>query len=141
MRFVSTNQICTLLIELRWVDVLFPSQTFEPLLVLGILHDCVVYSTYVRIQGQTSKSVYVCCRQEIGAKAIEMHGTLEKQLEDLKTYQESIISYTPEINTLESIHQEIQEALIFDNPYTSYTMEVTNMGIITLFNNKSQFDL
>lgn len=67
-----------------------------------------------------------CCRQEIGAKAIEMHGTLEKQLEDLKTYQQSIISDTPEINNLESIHQEIQEALIFDNPYTSYTMEVTH---------------
>ncbi|XP_075892651.1 alpha-actinin-4-like isoform X2 [Nelusetta ayraudi] len=66
--------------------------------------------------------------EEIGAKAIEMHGTLEKQLEDLKTYQESIISYTPEINTLESIHQEIQEALIFDNPYTSYTMEHLRVG-------------
>lgn len=64
------------------------------------------------------------CRQEIGSKAIEMHGTLEKQLEDLKAYQESIVLYTPEINAVESIHQEIQEALIFDNPYTSYTMEV-----------------
>lgn len=72
-----------------------------------------------------------CCWQEIGAKAIEMHGTLEKQLDDLKTYQQSIISDTPEINALESIHQEIQEALIFDNPYTSYTMEVAH--IITSF--------
>lgn len=80
-----------------------------------------------------SKSVSVCCRQEIGARAIEMHGTLEKQLEDLKAYQESIISDTPEINALESIHQEIQGALIFDNPYTSYTMEVTVTGTITSF--------
>lgn len=67
------------------------------------------------------------CRQEIAAKAIEMHGSLEEQLGDLKTYQDSITSYTPEINNLESIHQEIQGALIFDNPYTSYTMEVTNI--------------
>lgn len=68
------------------------------------------------------------CWQEIGAKAIDMHGTLEKQLEDLKNYEESIISYTPEINKLEGYHQLIQEALIFDNPYTSYTMEVTYTG-------------
>lgn len=69
----------------------------------------------------------VCCWQEIGAKAIEMHGTLEKQLEDLKAYQESIELDTPKINALETTHQKIQEALIFDNPYTSYTMEVTHV--------------
>lgn len=61
-----------------------------------------------------------------------MHGTLESQLEDLKNYQESIISYTPEINQLEGYHQLIQEALIFDNPYTSYTMEVTYAGTNTI---------
>lgn len=65
------------------------------------------------------------CRQEIGRISIEMNGTLEDQLTNLKEYQESIISYTPEINTLEGYHQLIQEALIFDNQYTSYTMEVT----------------
>lgn len=62
--------------------------------------------------------------QEIGRISIEMNGTLEDQLTHLKEYQESIISYTPEINTLEGYHQLIQEALIFDNQYTSYTMEV-----------------
>lgn len=61
-----------------------------------------------------------------------MHGTLEKQLEDLRNYQDSIISYTPEINKLEGIHQLIQEALIFDNPHTSYTMEVTYMDTNTI---------
>lgn len=65
------------------------------------------------------------CWQEIGRISIEMNGTLEDQLTNLKDYQESIISYTPEINTLEGYHQLIQEALIFDNQYTSYTMEVT----------------
>lgn len=68
------------------------------------------------------------CWQEIGRISIEMNGTLEDQLTNLKDYQESIISYTPEINTLEGYHQLIQEALIFDNQYTSYTMEVTYSG-------------
>lgn len=55
-----------------------------------------------------------------------MNGTLEDQLTNLKDYQDTIISYQPEINTLEGDHQLIQEALIFDNQYTSYTMEVTH---------------
>lgn len=60
-----------------------------------------------------------------------MNGTLEDQLEQLKDYQENIISYTQEISKLEGFHQLIQEALIFDNPYTSYTMEVTYTGTNT----------
>lgn len=62
--------------------------------------------------------------QEIGRISIEMNGTLEDQLTNLKEYQDSIVSYTPEINTLEGYHQLIQEALVFDNQYTPYTMEV-----------------
>ncbi|CAG06356.1 unnamed protein product, partial [Tetraodon nigroviridis] len=61
--------------------------------------------------------------EEIGRISIEMNGTLEDQLTNLKEYQESIVSYTPEINTLEGYHQLIQEALVFDNKYTPYTME------------------
>uniref|UniRef100_H2TJE4 Actinin alpha 4 n=1 Tax=Takifugu rubripes TaxID=31033 RepID=H2TJE4_TAKRU len=61
--------------------------------------------------------------EEIGRISIEMNGTLEDQLTNLKDYQDSIVSYTPEINTLEGYHQLIQEALVFDNKYTPYTME------------------
>lgn len=69
----------------------------------------------------------VClCWQEIGRISIEMNGTLEDQLTSLKEYQQNIMSYMPEINKLEGFHQLIQEALIFDNQYTSYTMEVTH---------------
>lgn len=63
--------------------------------------------------------------QEIGRISIEMNGTLEDQLKSLQDYQENIISYTPEINQLEGYHQLIQEALVFDNKYTPYTMEVS----------------
>ncbi|XP_041665804.1 alpha-actinin-4-like isoform X1 [Cheilinus undulatus] len=66
--------------------------------------------------------------EEIGKISIEMNGTLEDQLTNLKEYQESIMSYMPEINTLEGYHQLIQEALIFDNQYTPYTMEHLRVG-------------
>nr|XP_033487882.1 alpha-actinin-4 isoform X2 [Epinephelus lanceolatus] len=66
--------------------------------------------------------------EEIGRISIEMNGTLEDQLTSLKEYQQNIMSYMPEINTLEGYHQLIQEALIFDNQYTSYTMEHLRVG-------------
>ncbi|XP_007552536.1 PREDICTED: alpha-actinin-4 isoform X3 [Poecilia mexicana] len=66
--------------------------------------------------------------EEIGRISIEMNGTLEDQLTNLKDYQKTIMSYMPEINKLEGHHQQIQEALIFDNQYTSYTMEHLRVG-------------
>lgn len=62
--------------------------------------------------------------QEIGRISIEMHGTLEDQLTHLRQYEKSIINYKPKIDQLEGDHQLIQEALIFDNKHTNYTMEV-----------------
>lgn len=62
--------------------------------------------------------------QEIGRISIEMHGTLEDQLSHLRQYEKSIINYKPKIDQLEGDHQLIQEALIFDNKHTNYTMEV-----------------
>ncbi|MEQ2160670.1 Alpha-actinin-4 [Goodea atripinnis] len=73
--------------------------------------------------------------EEIGRISIEMNGTLEDQLTNLKEYQKSILSYMPEINKLEGYHQHIQEALIFDNQYTSYTMEVRWNHHATSFTN------
>lgn len=62
--------------------------------------------------------------QEIGRISIEMHGTLEDQLNHLRQYEKSIVNYKPKIDQLEGDHQQIQEALIFDNKHTNYTMEV-----------------
>lgn len=62
--------------------------------------------------------------QEIGRISIEMHGTLEDQLHHLRQYEKSIVNYKPKIDQLEGDHQLIQEALIFDNKHTNYTMEV-----------------
>lgn len=62
--------------------------------------------------------------QEIGRISIEMNGTLEDQLNHLKQYELNIVEYKPNIDLLEQQHQLIQEALIFDNKHTNYTMEV-----------------
>ncbi|KAM8953464.1 alpha-actinin-4 isoform 1-T1 [Pelodytes ibericus] len=66
--------------------------------------------------------------EEVGRIAIEMHGTLEDQMTHLKQYEQSVINYKPNIDKLEQQHQLIQEALIFDNKHTNYTMEHIRMG-------------
>ncbi|XP_078287209.1 alpha-actinin-1-like isoform X2 [Rhinoraja longicauda] len=66
--------------------------------------------------------------QEIGRISIEMHGTLEDQLNQLKQYESSIVNYKSNIDRLEQDHQLIQEALIFDNKHTNYTMEHIRVG-------------
>ncbi|XP_069774193.1 alpha-actinin-1 isoform X2 [Narcine bancroftii] len=66
--------------------------------------------------------------EEIGRISIEMHGTLEDQLNHLRQYERSIVNYKPKIDQLEGDHQLIQEALIFDNKHTNYTMEHIRVG-------------
>lgn len=70
--------------------------------------------------------------QEIGRISIEMHGTLEDQLQHLRQYEKSIVNYKPKIDQLEGDHQLIQEALIFDNKHTKYTMEVNQSPSMAL---------
>ncbi|PIO37947.1 hypothetical protein AB205_0122430 [Aquarana catesbeiana] len=66
--------------------------------------------------------------QEIGRISIEMNGTLEDQLSHLRQYEKNIVNYKPKIDQLEGDHQQIQEALIFDNKHTNYTMEHIRVG-------------
>lgn len=83
--------------------------------------------------------------QEIGRISIEMHGTLEDQLQHLRQYENSIVNYKPKIDQLEGDHQLIQEALIFDNKHTKYTMEVNlspsmSINLILLWGHLDNFD-
>ncbi|XP_056445751.1 alpha-actinin-1 [Gadus chalcogrammus] len=66
--------------------------------------------------------------EEIGRISIEMHGTLEDQLTHLRQYEKNIVNYKPKIDQLEGDHKLIQEALIFDNKHTNYTMEHIRVG-------------
>lgn len=74
--------------------------------------------------GEASLTLTASPLQEIGRISIEMNGTLEDQLNHLKQYERSIVDYKPNLDLLEQQHQLIQEALIFDNKHTNYTMEV-----------------
>ncbi|KAM3910669.1 alpha-actinin-4 isoform 6-T6 [Leptodactylus fuscus] len=66
--------------------------------------------------------------EEIGRIAIELNGTLEDQMNHLRQFEQSVINYKPNIDALEQQHQLIQEALIFDNKHTNYTMEHIRVG-------------
>lgn len=68
--------------------------------------------------------------QEIGRCSLEIGGTLEDQMTQLKQMEHVIIAYKPNIDKLEGDHQLIQESLIFDNKHTNYTMEVWQKWII-----------
>lgn len=56
--------------------------------------------------------------------SIDIAGSLEEQMSNLKTYEQNIINYKSNIDKLEGDHQLSQEGLIFDNKHTNYTMEV-----------------
>lgn len=49
-------------------------------------------------------------------------------MNQLKQYEHNIINYKNNIDKLEGDHQLIQEALVFDNKHTNYTMEVWRAG-------------
>ncbi|XP_064594180.1 alpha-actinin-4 isoform X6 [Zonotrichia leucophrys gambelii] len=66
--------------------------------------------------------------EEIGRISIEMNGTLEDQLSHLKEYEQNIVEYKPNLELLEQQHQLVQEALIFDNQHSNYTMEHLRVG-------------
>ncbi|KAJ6654199.1 hypothetical protein lerEdw1_007296 [Lerista edwardsae] len=66
--------------------------------------------------------------EEIGHISVDISGSLEDQMNHLKQHEQNIINYKANTDKLEGDHQLIQEALIFDNKHTSYTMEHIRVG-------------
>uniref|UniRef100_A0A672LB24 Alpha-actinin-3-like n=2 Tax=Sinocyclocheilus grahami TaxID=75366 RepID=A0A672LB24_SINGR len=66
--------------------------------------------------------------EEIGHVSVDITGSLEEQMNNLKQYEQNIINYKSNIDKLEGDHQLIQEALVFDNKHTNYTMEHVRVG-------------
>lgn len=66
--------------------------------------------------------------EEVGRCSVELGGTLEDQMTQLKQCEHLIVNYKMNIDKLEGDHQLIQENLIFDNKHTSYTMEHIRVG-------------
>ncbi|XP_066473257.1 alpha-actinin-2 [Tiliqua scincoides] len=66
--------------------------------------------------------------EEVARTSVEITGPLEDQMNQLKQYEHNIINYKLNIDKLEGDHQLIQEALVFDNKHTNYTMEHIRVG-------------
>jgi len=56
------------------------------------------------------------------------HGTLETQLQMLKGIETDITSYKANMDGLEHVNQLAQEAMIFENPHTPYSMEALRIS-------------
>ena len=59
---------------------------------------------------------------------IQSQGTLEEQLAALNAFQQEVAAYESEFEACEAANQNAQAALVFDNPHTSYTMDVSGEG-------------
>lgn len=55
-------------------------------------------------------------------------GSLEDQLEALRRCEATSNAFRPTMDDLEKVHQQVQEQMIFENPYTEYTMETLRVG-------------
>ena len=53
-------------------------------------------------------------------------GTLEEQLAALKGFQDEVAGYQPIIDDCEAANQAAQAEMVFENPYTNYTMDVSS---------------
>jgi len=65
----------------------------------------------------------------VAAIGMGMHGSvLEDQLNRLKEYETAVVSNRAIMEEMEKVHQAVQEAMIFENRYTQYTMETLRVG-------------
>ncbi|XP_035287773.1 alpha-actinin-3-like isoform X2 [Anguilla anguilla] len=66
--------------------------------------------------------------KEIVHISVDIAGSLEEQMNNLKQYEHDIANYKSSIDNLEGDHQLSQMSLVFDNKHTSYTMEHVRVG-------------
>jgi len=64
----------------------------------------------------------------VASIGISRAATLEDQLAKLQQFDRAVVAYKPNIEELETYNQEVQESMIFENRYTSYTMETLRVG-------------
>lgn len=60
--------------------------------------------------------------------ALTMEGPLEEQLLAVQELERDVANYKPQMDELEVVHQDVQEAMIFENPHTEYTMEALRVN-------------
>ncbi|ESO04015.1 hypothetical protein HELRODRAFT_187038 [Helobdella robusta] len=80
------------------------------------------FAAKANVVGQWIDQHYDYIGNVVGSK-----GTLEDHLAKLKSLDKEVIDYTKNITELQLYSKSLQEALIFDNSYSSYTMETLNV--------------
>ncbi|XP_070577516.1 alpha-actinin-like [Ptychodera flava] len=66
--------------------------------------------------------------EAIATIGVQMTGTLEDQLHKLRQYDQAVTQYKPNMDELETYNQACQEAYIFENRHSQYTMETIRVG-------------
>jgi actinin alpha len=56
------------------------------------------------------------------------HGALEESLANLKRVERDVMEYKAHLDELEMFNQSLQEAMVFENEHTKYTMETIRVG-------------
>ena len=64
---------------------------------------------------------------------LQSQGTLEEQLASLKSFHEEVQSFQSNIDACEDSNQQMQAAMVFDNPHTRYTIEVRGKSTLVMF--------
>lgn len=70
--------------------------------------------------------------ENVAGIALGGRGSLEQSLQRLTDLYHTVQTYKPNLDELERINQQLQENYIFENPFTSYTMETLRVGWETL---------
>ena len=71
---------------------------------------------------------------DLAELSMQGQGTMEEQLEAMKAFQAETTAYQPEIEATEQANQALEEAIVFDNPHTQYTMDSIRSGWALLLN-------
>lgn len=66
--------------------------------------------------------------EKLRSIALKMQGPLEEQLKAVQGLERDVAGYKPQMDELELVHQDVQEALIFENPHTEFTMEALRVN-------------
>ncbi|XP_027038747.1 alpha-actinin-like [Pocillopora damicornis] len=66
--------------------------------------------------------------EELRSITLTSNGPLEEQLQAIQALERDVTSHKPQMDELELVNQDVQEALIFENPHTEYTMEALRVN-------------
>eukprot|EP00118_Oscarella_pearsei_P024574 m.306337 g.306337 ORF g.306337 m.306337 type:complete len:880 (+) comp41163_c0_seq1:81-2720(+) len=66
--------------------------------------------------------------EHIANLGLQVEGTLESQREELERVKQEVMAEKTRVDELEQLNQQVQEALVFDNPHTEFTMDTIRVG-------------